>query len=243
MSIAYIRFELLRTFRNGRFFIFSFIFPLILYFIIAGPNKNDHDFGGTGISAPLYYMIGLAAFGAMMTTIATGARIAGERQVGWNRQLRITPLSARNYLGAKVVTAYMMAILSILILYISGTILGVRLSAEHWLEMTGLILVGLVPFAAFGIFVGHMLTVDSIGPVMGGTASLLALVGGTWFPITSGVLFDIARFVPSYWLVQASHVSIGGHGWGARGWITMAAWAVAMCFLAARAYRRDTKRV
>lgn len=243
MSVAYLRYELLRTFRNGRFFIFSFGFPLILYFVIAGPNKGERDFQGTGIGAPLYYMIGLAAFGAMMATISSGARIAGERQVGWNRQLRITPLSARSYLGAKVLTAYAMAFVSILLLYAAGTALGVRLSAVHWVAMTALILVGLIPFAALGILIGHLMTVDAIGPVMGGTASLLALLGATWFPITHGFMYELARCVPSYWLVQASHVSVGGQGWGARGWLVMAIWSVVLTALAARAYRRDTKRV
>lgn len=243
MSVTYLRFELLRTFRNARFFIFSFGFPVILYFVIAGPNKGETNFSDTGISVPLYYMIGLAAFGAMMATISSGARIAGERSVGWNRQLRITPLSARSYLGAKVLTAYVMATLSILLMYVCGTILGVRLGVGDWLEMTGLILVGLVPFAALGVLIGHLLTVDAIGPVMGGTASLLALLGGTWFPITSGFMYDLARLLPSYWLVQASHVSIGGGGWGAQGWIVIGAWSVVLSLLAMRAYRRDTKRV
>ncbi|MDO8211241.1 ABC transporter permease [Conexibacter sp. CPCC 206217] len=243
MSVTYLRFELLRTFRNARFFIFSFAFPVILYFVIAGPNKGETNFGDTGISAPLYYMIGLAAFGAMMATISSGARIAGERSVGWNRQLRITPLSARSYLGAKVLTAYVMATLSILLMYVCGSILGVRLGAGDWLAMTGLILVGLVPFAALGVLIGHLLTVDAIGPVMGGTASLLALLGGTWFPITSGFMYDLARLLPSYWLVRASHVSIGGGGWGAQGWIVIGAWSVVLSLLAMRAYRRDTKRV
>ena len=38
-------------------------------------------------------MVGLAAFGAMNAVLAFGARIAAEREVGWNRQLRLTPLS------------------------------------------------------------------------------------------------------------------------------------------------------
>jgi ABC-2 type transport system permease protein len=240
---TYLRYELLRTFRNGRFFIFSIGFPLILYFLIAGPNRHDHDFFSTGISAPLYYMIGLAAFGAMMSTVGSGARIAGERAAGWNRQLRITPLTSRSYIGAKVVTAYAAAIVSVVLLYAAGTVLGVRLGAGHWLEMTGLILVGLVPFAALGILLGHLLTVDAIGPAMGGIASLLALLGGTWFPITSGALYDIGRFLPSYWLVRASHVSIGGSGWGTRGRLVMAAWSIVLSVLAAHRYRRDTRRV
>lgn len=243
MTATYLRFELLRTFRNGRFFIFSLGFPLILYFVIAGANKGESDFQGTGISAPLYYMIGLAAFGAMMATLSCGARIAGERSVGWNRQLRITPLSARAYLGAKVLTAYAMALLSIVLLYLSGFALGVRLPVGDWLQMTLLILVGLVPFAAFGIVIGHLMTVDSIGPVMGGVTSLLALLGGTWFPITDGFLYDLARLLPSYWLVQASHVGVGGSGWSAQGWIVIGVWSVALSLLAAKVYRRDTARV
>lgn len=243
MTATYLRFDLLRTFRNPRFFIFSFGFPLILYIVIAGPNKGETNFESTGISAPLYYMIGLAAFGAMMATISSGARIAGERSVGWNRQLRITPLRAGSYLGAKVLTAYAMAITSILLMYASGFVLGVRLPVGDWLEMTLLILVGLVPFAALGIVIGHLMTVDSIRPVMGGVASLLALLGGTWFPITSGFMYDLARLLPSHWLVQASHVGAGAGAWSAQGWIVIAAWSIGLSLLAAKVYRRDTARV
>ena len=240
---TYLRYELLRTVRNGRFLIFSLAFPLVLYFAIAGPHRHDQDFLDTGLSAPLYYMVGLAAFGAMMGAIGSGARIAGERAAGWNRQLRTTPLGSRSYIGAKVLTAYASAIVSILLLYVAGTALGVRLAAGHWLAMTGLIVLGLVPFAALGILLGHLLTADAVGRAMGGTASLLALLGGTWFPITSGVTYDVARLLPSYWLVQASHVSAGGAGWGIRGWLVMAAWSIVLIALAARVFRRDTQRV
>lgn len=239
----YVYSELLRTIRNVRFFVFSIAFPLILYLVIAGPSRDVHDFGGTGLPAPLYYMIGLAAFAGMMASVSSGARIAAERSVGWNRQLRITPLTSRSYLTAKVLTAYAMALISIALLYIAGTILGVRLDAGDWVDMTALLLVGLVPFAALGILVGHLLTADAIGPAMGGATSLLALLGGTWFPITNGFLYDLARLLPSYWLVQASRVAVGGAGWGAEGWLVMAGWSMALTVLAARAYRHDTRPV
>ena len=207
-GFLYTRYELQRAFRNRRFFIFSLGFPLVLYFVIASPQRGNHNFAGAGISAPLYYMAGLAAFGTMTSMISTGARIAGERQVGWTRQLRITPLSTRSYFRAKVLTAYAMAATSMILLYIAGASLGVSLSASRWLEMTGLILVGLLPFAALGIALGHLLNVDSIGPVMGGTVSLLALVSGTWFPVTHGFLHDLGQCLPSYWLVRAGHTAI-----------------------------------
>ena len=49
MTVAYTRYELLRTFRNRRFFLFSLGFPLVLYFLIAGPNRHEDDLGGSGI--------------------------------------------------------------------------------------------------------------------------------------------------------------------------------------------------
>jgi ABC-2 type transport system permease protein len=243
-ALAYTRYELLRTFRNRRFFILSLGFPLVLYFLIAGPQRNNHNLAGSGIDAPLYYMVGMVAFGTMSGMLSSGARIAAERAVGWNRQLRISPLSTRAYLRAKVLTAYMMALLTILVLYISGAALGVSLPASDWVKMTVLILICLIPFAALGIAVGHMLTPDSIGPAVGGGVALLAFLGGTWFPIPShGFLHVIGQLLPSYWLVQASHIALGGHPWPARAWIVIAAWTVVFTVLARRAYRRDTGRV
>jgi ABC-2 type transport system permease protein len=242
IPLTYLRYELLRTFRNRRFFLLSLGFPLLLYFLIAGPNSDVKDIGGSGIGAPLYFMAGLASFGTMSAMLSSGARIAAERAVGWNRQLRISPLSPRAYFRAKVLTAYAMALVSLLALYIAGATLGVSLSAGQWLQMTGLILVGLIPFAALGIALGHVLTPDSIGPALGGAVSLLALLGGTWFPL-HGALQDIARYLPSYWLVQASHVALGGHPWTGMAWLVIAAWTVVLSALGLRAYRRDTGRV
>jgi ABC-2 type transport system permease protein len=242
-GLLYTRYELVRALRNRRFFFFSLGFPLILYFVIAGPQSGDHNFAGSGISAALFYMAGLVSFGTMSSMVSTGARIAGERQAGWTRQLRTTPLSTRAYFRAKVLTAYAMAILTIVALYIAGAILGVSLPAGKWLEMTGLILVGLLPFAALGIALGHMLNVDSIGPATGGLIALLALVGGTWFPVTHGFLHDVGQCLPSYWLAQAGHVGTGGAPWGVTGWLVMAGWTLVLATLAAYAYRRDTGRV
>jgi ABC-2 type transport system permease protein len=242
-ALAYTRYELLRAFRNKRFFLLSLGFPLVLYFIIAGPNQGEANLQGTGLSAPLYFMVSMASWGTMTSMLGTGARIAGERQVGWNRQLRISPLSAVAYLRAKVAISYLMAGLSLVLLYTAGTILGVRLPAGEWLAMTGLILVGLIPFAALGVLLGHRLGTDAIGPAIGGGTAILAILSGTWFPVSdSGVLHDLAQGLPSYWLVQANRVALGGGAWGARGWLVIAAWSVVLTVLAARAYRADTGR-
>ena len=241
-GLVYTRYELLRTFRNRRFYLFSFGFPLVFFWLLAAPQHNK-IISHTGLTYAAYYMVSLASFGTMASMISTGARIAGERQVGWTRQLRISPLSVRAYFRAKVLTGYAMAILSLLLLYISGALLGVSLPAGRWLAMTGLIAVGLLPFAGLGVFIGHLVNTDSVGPLMGGLISILAFLGGTWFPITSGFLHSFGQFLPSWWLVQARNVALDGQGWDARGWVTVAAWTAIFAAGAAWAYRRDTGRV
>ncbi len=222
---------------------FSLGFPLVLYFLIAGPNRNETNLGHSGLSAPLYFMVGLAAFGTMNAMLSAGARISGERAVGWNRQLRITPLTTRTYFRAKVMTGYLMAGITLAALYLAGVSLGVSMSGNEWMRMTVLILLGLLPFAALGIVFGHLLTPDSIGPVMGGTTALLAILGGTWFPLSGAVMTHVGEALPSYWLVQAGHVGLGGSGWTRTGWFVMVVWTVAAAAVARWAYRRDTKRV
>jgi ABC-2 type transport system permease protein len=244
MNATYLKFEVLRIFRNKQNFIFSLIFPLVLFYVIVGTNRNAPDIAG--VSFATYYMAGMIGFGAMGAVIAGGARIAIERDAGWNRQLRLTPLSPRNYFRVKVATAYLMAAISIVLIYAAGISLGVHMPIANWLHMTGLILIGLIPFAALGVLLGHLISGDAMGPAMGGGMSLFALLGGSWFPIggDSGFMHDLVRLVPSFWLVRAGHASVpGAPAWTSEGWIVVAVWAVLLGAGAIWAYRRDTKRV
>jgi ABC-2 type transport system permease protein len=239
---TFIRYELMRNFRNRRFFVFTIGFPLALFLLIAVPNRHEDNLGGSGISAPLYFMVGLAALGTMNAVVGGGARIAFERVTGWTRQLRLTPLRPRAYFGTKVAAAYLSALLTIAVLYAAGIGLGVSLSTGAWLQMTALLLVGLLPFAALGIMLGHLLGVEAVGPTIGGLSGVLGFLGGVWFPLGDGVMRDIAQALPSFWLVQASHVSLGGPGWSTTGWLVVAGWTVLLSLLAVYAYRRDTAR-
>jgi ABC-2 type transport system permease protein len=240
-SVTYTRFEVIRTFRNTRFFVLSLAFPLVLFFTVAGANRHA-TLGG--IAFPLYYMVGMASWGAMASVMAGGARISLERSVGWTRQMRITPLSTIAYFRSKVLSGYIMAIVSLALLFASGLTLGVHMTIVHWFEMTGFLLVGLIPFVVLGILLGHLLSADSMGPALGGIVAVFALLGGVWGPLAkSGALHTIAENIPSYWLVQAGHVALGGGAWSARGWIVLAVWTAVLLRITVYVYGRDTSRV
>ncbi|HEX2306879.1 MAG TPA: ABC transporter permease [Jatrophihabitantaceae bacterium] len=246
MNPTYFKYELVRLIRNKRFFFFSLAFPLLLFIVIGGTNKNATVvLGGFKVNFLVFYCVAMAGYGAMMASMAGGSRIAAERSVSWNRQLRLTPLKPSQYFSGKVITASLMAAVSIVVLYVAGLALGVHIdSVADWLEMTGLILLCLAPFVGLGIFFGHVLTVDTMGPTLGGSVALLAFLGGMFSPLpTTGTLHDIGELLPSYWLTQATHVGVGGPVWEAKGWIVVAMWTIGTVLLATNAYRRDTARV
>ena len=246
MNTVYIKYELLRLIRNKRAFIFSLIFPVLLFVMIAGSNKNETlDIGGVIIPFPTYYMVSIAGYGAMIASISAGARISSERATGWNRQLRITPLSVRNYFTTKVVTAYAVSLTSIALLFATGIGYGVRITPfSRWIAMIGLLIVGLMPFVAMGIALGHLLTSDAMGPAVGVGSGLFGFLGGQWFPLPDhGALHIIGTCIPSYWLTRAGQVGVGAPAWGFLGWLVIGVWSVAMTLLAGWAYRRDTAKL
>lgn len=240
MNPTYLKYEVLRMLRNRQSYIFSLIFPVVLFLVIGVTNRNAKDFPGP-VSPITYYMVGLLTFGAMGSVIAGGARIAIDRATGWNRQLRLSPLSPRIYLGTKVAIGYLAASMTIVVMYVLGISFGARASLSEWIQMTVFILIGLIPFAAMGIWIGHIAKEDAMGPIMGGLMSLFALLGGSWFPVT-GILGNIGSYLPSYWIVRAGHIAVGAGGWSMKGWLVVAAWSVVFTVLAAKAFQGDTRR-
>lgn len=238
-SLTYTGYELKRTFRNKRFFFFSLGFPLLLFLTVGGSQRGSDI--TPGVPFLPYYMVGMAGWGAMSAVLAGGARISMERAAGWVRLLKLTPLSVAGYFRAKVLTGYVMAVASLALLYVAGIALGVRLPLHEWLQMTGLILVALVPIAVLGILLGHLLTPDSMGPVLGGLSALLAFLGGSWF-LPSGWLDTVGQLIPAYWLTQAGRMTAAGGSWPAKAWLVVAVWTVVLTALAAQTYRRGDQR-
>jgi ABC-2 type transport system permease protein len=238
---THVHYELLRALRNWRTLFLSFALPLVVFCVVVSVNRHAVT---DGISFPLYFMTAMAAYGAMWGAINPGARIARDRAKGWVRALRITPLPVRAEVVAKVLTSYLVASLTVFALYAAGALFGVRLGAAQWFEMTGLLLVGLAPFVAAGIALGHLVSVDALPAAMGGFVVFLALLGGAFGQLfKAGVMLTVVKLLPSYWLVHAGKTVVGSGSWPAEGWIVVAVWTMCLIPLAALASRHDTATV
>ena len=242
MNRHYLLGELRRTFRNPRYLIFSLAMPVVLFLLFSSGSGND-TIGG--LSVPAYIMVSMATFGAMSGVFSTAGKIALERSTGWNRQLRLTALSGRQYVLGKAITGFCVAGPALLIVFLAGGLAkGVHLPVLRWPEIALSVLLGLLPIAALAVLLGYIAKPDSLQAVMGGLISLLALLGGLWVPIEEfpNWVGDIAKALPTYWAAGAGRDALAGSWIGWHGVLVLAVWTVVFGAVAGRAYVRDTAK-
>ena len=241
INTTHLRYDILRMYRVPTTVVITMAIPLVVYYAVTPSDRHTHP---EGIIFALYFMTGMAAYGAMWAAVAPGAHIARDRARGWTRHMHTTPLRTGTYFISKVLTSYLVAIPTLVLLGLAGASLGVRLGATQWLEMGGLLLIGLAPFAVMGIIVGHLVSVEAMAPAVAGPVVVFALLGGAFGRLfTGGVGLTIVKLLPSYWLVQAGKSASGGGDWPAEGWVVVAVWTIVLVPLAVLAYRRATSRV
>jgi ABC-2 type transport system permease protein len=242
MSVTYLVLEVRRAMRNGRFLIFSIAFPVLLFLLYVGIfAKGDKTIAGI-------LMVNMTAFGAFTASMFAGGRVALERALGWQRQLRLTPLSGSGYLTGKGITAMMLAVPAVVLVPLIGAVVeGVSLDAAGWLRVTIGIWLAVIPFALIGLFIGQIGTPESMQPIMSLTMMTMSLLGGIFIPIDGmpDWLSKISHLLPSYWLGQIGRGAVTSElsvGLG-KAVLVLAGWTLVLGFAVIRRYRRDSARV
>ena len=197
-----IKLEITRTLRNKKFMFFSVIYPSALFLMIAGTQDSTAKVPHTNLTMPAFYMVAMASFGALTAVLmGNSERIAKEREGGWVRQLRLTPLPGRGYVFAKTASAAVVSLPSIVVVFVvAATVKDVRLDAWQWLALTGAIWAGSLVFAALGVAIGYLATGDAVRPITMITYFGLSMLGGLWMPTTTFPqwLQDIAKWLPTH---------------------------------------------
>ena len=242
-----IRLELARALRNRKFLFFSVIYPSILFLLIGGSADSTSKVDGTGLTLPTYMMVSMASFGALTAVLmGNSERIAKERETGWVRQLRLTPLPGRGYVLAKTASAAVVSLPSIVVVFaVAAVVKDVRLDAWQWLALTGAIWAGSLVFAALGVAIGYLASGDAVRPITMITYFGLSILGGLWMPTTTFPtwLQDIAKWVPTHAyaaLGQAIEQSQAPH---AKDIAVLAVYFALFTGGAAWLYRKDTPPV
>ncbi|HEX5118279.1 MAG TPA: ABC transporter permease [Pseudonocardiaceae bacterium] len=245
MKTTYLGLEVKRALRNPRFLMFTMVFPVVIFLIDVGAFGKGNVPGSTASYAS-YLMVSMAAWGAFMAAMNTGARTAVERAAGWQRQLRLTPLRPTSYLLAKGTVGTVVALPPILLVALVGVFAeGVRLSGAGWVQVILGVWVATIPFAVLGLLVGQLATSETMQVFTTGLMIVLGFLGGVLIPVTvfPAWMASIAKVLPSYWLADIGHGALVGNTDTGRAVIWLVGWTVVLAFAVVRRYQRDSARV
>jgi ABC-2 type transport system permease protein len=244
-NLQFVQIEVRRLLRNRRTMIFTFVMPPVFYLLFGTSGSNKHESVGHG-NVTAYVMVSLAIYGALLATTSGGAMVAVERAAGWSRQLRLTPLAPMAYIAIKLITAMLLGLVPVVVVYLLGSITGAHMDAYLWPETAAIAWLGSIVFAAFGLFMGYLLPSENVMQILGPILALLAFAGGVFVPLSqlhNQVFTDFARFTPMYGLSQLVHAPLTGEtvqlGW----FVNIGVWLAIFGFGAAWRFRKDTARV
>ncbi|MGN6327219.1 ABC transporter permease [Pseudolysinimonas sp.] len=246
MRIRYVALEVLRQLRNVRNLVFTFALPVVMLLIFGGAyggnGSVDHT---THLPWLVVTTVQMAGYGAMMSALGQAFTIVNERSLGWNRQLRITPLSGAGYLVTKVASALAVAAISIALVFgVSMAVLHTSLPAGDWALAGVALWLGIVPFALIAILIGQFAKPEFAQPLFMVVFFGMAILGGLWVPlqIMPAWVSNVAQVVPSYWLNKLGQMGALGSGDAMTPAIVLVVWSFALGALIVWRYRRDAAR-
>lgn len=242
MTLSYALITTRTTFRNVQFITFTVALPVVM-FLLFNDLYGSQVSGGMNVGA--YLMVSMASYGGIGATISAGARIALERQTGWNRQLRLSALTPRGYVVAKAAVSLLVALPAIVLVFITGAAFGsADLTAGQWLESGLALWLALIPFGVLGLVIGFVATVDSAQPLSMLTYMALAILGGLWFPVEQFPAFlqHLAKALPSYWAADIARQLLAHGTIPLTGVAVLAGWTIGLSAIAWAGYRRSGRK-
>jgi ABC-2 type transport system permease protein len=217
------RAEFLKLWRVPVFSFFSLVFP-VMFFALIGLGQA-HELIQPGVTFGAYFVASMGAYAVSNVMVFSfGVSVANERGMKMDLLMRATPLPPVIYLLAKVITAFVFGILSLVVLFGFASLVGAAsLDLGTWLTMTWRLGLGALVFIAMGFAVGYLAGPNSAVVVVNFIYLPIAFASGLFFPLQ--LLPEFVRNISPYLPLRY----YGQLGWNAVGVKTEN--SVAQCFL------------
>ena len=194
---TYTRIDTLTTLARPDMLFFTLIMPLGMY-LFWGALQDYSSLGAGRGNVAASIMINMSVFSVAIAATCTAAGAAVENAGGWGRQMALTAGGLRIYITTKLLTALIVSVFPVTVIFIAGIFTGARMDAP-WVWAAGylLTLLAAVPFACYGLAVGLWVPAQAAVGIAGASISIYAFLGNLFMPL-SGSLFDFGRFTPMY---------------------------------------------
>ena len=210
--------------------IFIFVFPLLLYALLASVYSDDID----GVPSANVLLAGLFGYGAANTAFAGLAIIlVGRRETGLLKRLRSTPLPPTTYLAAVLLSTLVTFALQAAALLALGVLAFGASSPANWLGFLGSIVLGVACFASMGVGAAALIrSAEGVSAVVNVVVLPMAFLSGSFGPTRSlpAFLEVVADVLPlTYFLDIVNGVYLGGESLFAdpKALGVVAAWGIA----------------
>jgi len=171
--------------RSRELAFFTFVLPIILFFLLGSVYGDDRVEGVRGAD---YLLAGMLGYGCISTTFAGLAiMLVIRREQGILKRLRATPLPPTTYLTAVLTSIVLVFGLETVLMISIGRIAFDTALPDRFLSLAAALLLGSVSFAALGV---------GLSSVIKSAEGASAVVNAIYLPVSfiSGAFFSPASF-------------------------------------------------
>jgi ABC-2 type transport system permease protein len=191
--------------RSHELAFFTFIFPLLIY-ILLGSVYGDDEIEAEGVAGSAYLLAGILGYGAAATAFAGLAIIVVlRRESGVLKRLRGTPLPARAYVLAVLVSTIVVFAIEVVALLVLANVMFDVPYPERWISLALALLLGAVAFAALGVALTTVIrSAEGASAVVNAVYLPMAFLAGSfWTPQAyPPVLEAIANVLPLTYFIR-----------------------------------------
>lgn len=234
--------------RNRESAVFIFIFPIMLFVLLASVYSDTITIDGVRWPAEYVLLAGMLSYGAANTAFAGLAiTLVIRREAGLLKRLRSTPLPAQSYIAAVVASMLVVFALEAVALFAIGRLAFGTALPHDVLSLALLVLIGIAGFAGIGFAVASLIrSAEGSSAVVNVILLPMAFLAGSFGPARHlpKVLAWIAEVLPlKYFIELANTVYLDGdHVWSKPGPIAVVlAWGAAGLIVALRRFRWEPR--
>jgi ABC-2 type transport system permease protein len=235
-----VRNEQLIFWRSREAAFFVFIFPLLLFVLLASVYAGTYQ----GRPASWAVLAGIIGYGAANTGFAgLCLLLVARREMGFLKRIRSTPLPTSSYLSAVLASMLVVFLLQCFALFVLGKLLKSTPFPDRPVSLFFALLLGAAAFAAMGIgFTTVIRSAEGSSAAVNVVLLPMAFLSGGFGPTQHypKVLQAIAAVLPMKYFVQIVY-AIYLHGqrlWSKPGAIAvLLAWGLAGAIVALRRFR------
>ncbi len=205
------KYEFLNRWRMPVYSMSVILFPAMFYTLFG--LVLNRDISGGHREAATYLLATMGCYGIMgVALFAFGVGVAMERGQGWLEVKRASPMPVAAYFSGRMAACLLFSLIVFLTLFTLGSLFGdVRLLPSQILGLMATLVLGSIPFCAFGLVIGYLAKPNSAPAVVNVVYLPLSFLSGLWMPIgvLPSVLQKVALWLPPYHLGQLAVHAIG----------------------------------